>query len=1210
MTTIRPLALCSVFVLALAASPSARAAPIWTTDSYDPTRWTASSNNVLLGVTAGGSVSIYTEVGKDLSTDPATLTDGVVPGATTDFTKIFGIAGGALEWTFGSETSISELRIFTRWCDGGRDGINITSVAVKYTANGNWETLNDVPPVNYGNGDNATSSHLSAILLDSTGNALATDVVGLKLAFGPQDNNGTGYAEIEALGPVTNIVRAIVARKYVAPRKAALEATILSCGEGGSTADFYFAYGPSTNALPPATCYTNGLVQGDSFEIPLTGLALDTAYSYSFYAINDLGSTSSVGNGSFTTPDGSTITWLGLVSDNWSDGMNWDTEIAPSGQIAKIVLNTPSGCHAPADLDIAGLNINDLCFGADCTSDFTVSGAPVTLKNLSSQSGASATVTIENNVTFNGTGRNQMNNGAMTIQFDGVVSGGSASGGFHSDSSGNIHFRNPANDFVGSVYFHVGNVFFCDDGCLGAPPAEPTEGYLQENFGAIVLDKLPGANLHQTMLHPNRIPRGTIILCDGAELFYDGELPEYVDYEHRGSDIKHIHLGGTAKTLDSTDFNATRIRFGGYLLAIMESDTAFGDSTRGVHGALQSVVDFNGHSTSAKLSNYSYGFATAPIFINSDRENETTLNGDVVLGYDYNTRFFGGPGAIRFEGAIAEDASGRHFHWSGPGRLALAATNVAWTGGTQFTGGSVDLDYRTNMEPKFPGNGFAMTDCHLRLLGHPTETTTCQPDSIALNIHVGGLSVLEALSTGADATLRIGTLSGMERHRMVDFRTSASAGGTASIVITNMANDAAFGGIGPNYTWNHGQNWAYLNSDGTVGPMPESLFSSTFDPGVIWDIPAGETEITAPWYGIMPNGIRIAGTEGPTTLTISDPVNIKRCGAENVGGILIAADVGGDVVIDGASRINPENYNGGIVIQNWSTNYTTRLSVRFEETNDNEFSVVGPGTTVFENDDNSYYYGPHAYGGGTVKFTSITNAGASSALGRGRNGNGEIHCGGGCTYEYIGTNVEGHVSNRRFTLHGDGALKASGVGPLVLNGEWPVGSAYASCRLILDGDGNGAIDGGINPGRFGSVLKRGSGTWTLTTTTSAYEYPTVVEAGTLRVQGALPSSVEIEAGGTLVTSGLVVKRDLDVAGAVRFDVSDLETNPLPLAVWGTARLGGEFQIAGRLVEPTVVLTAENGVEGTFSAAPSNIKLFYTPTSVKAFPSGGTMFIVR
>ncbi|MGI6494480.1 MAG: autotransporter-associated beta strand repeat-containing protein [Kiritimatiellia bacterium] len=1209
MTTIRPLALCSVFVfvLAFAISPPVEAAPAWTTDSYDPTQWTASSNNVLLGVTAGGSVSIYTEGGKDLSTDPATLTDGVVPGATTDFTKIFAIRSGSLEWTFGSETSISELRIFTRWCDGGRDGINITSVAVKYTAGGNWEALSAVPPVDYGNWDNNTSSHLSAILLDSTGDALATGVVGLKLEFGTQDNNGTGYAEIEALEPETGAVRAIVTRKYVAPRKAGLEATILNCGDGGSTVDFYFAYGPSTNALPAATCYTNGLVQGDSFEIPLAGLALGTTYSYSFYAVNDLGATSRVGSGSFTTLDGSTITWTGLVSDNWSDGMNWDTEIAPSGQIPKVVLNTPAGSFAPADLDIAGLAIDDLCFGSGCTNDFTISGAPVTLKTLSSRSDASATVTIQNDVTFNGTGRNRLANGNMAVRFDGVVSGGDASGGFYSDTYGNIHFRNPANDFVGNVGFHLGSFYFCADGCLGIPPAEPTDDSLYENYGALVLDRLPGANLHQTRQHANRTPRGTIILCDGTELFYDGELPADIEYRHSGNDIKHLHLGGTARTVDDTAF----IRLDGSLLAIMESDTAFGDATRCVRAAGGSIVDFNGHSTSAKLINYLYGFDTAPVFINSDREHETTLSGDIILGLDYNTRFFGGPGAIRVEGPISEDEFGRHFHWAGPGKLTLAGTNAAWNGDTQFMGGSVDLDYRTNRQPKFPGNGFAMTDCHLRLLGHPTETTTCQPDSISLNIYIGGLSVLEAFSTGADTTLQIGALSGMQRHRMVDFRTHPSAGGTASIVITNMANDATFGGIGPNYTWDHGRNWAYINADGTVGPMPDSLFSSTFDAGVIWDIPAGETEITAPWDGIMPNGIRIAGTEGPTTLTISGPVNIKKCGAETIGGILISADVGGDVVIDGASRINPENYNGGLVIQNWSTNHTTRISVRLEETNDNDFSIVGPGTTILENDDNSYYYGPHVFGGGTVKFTSIANARTNSALGKGRNDPvGEIQCGAGCTYEYIGTNVEGHVSNRRFTLHGDGTLKASGAGPLVLGSEWPVGAAYASCRLILDGDGVGVIDGGINPGRFGSVLKRGSGTWTLDTTTSAYEYPTVVEAGTLHVHGTLPSSVEIGAGGTLLASGLVVKRDLDVAGTVRFDVSDLEANPLPLAVWGTARLGGEFQVAGRLTEPTVVLTAENGVEGTFSAVPANVKLSYAPTSVTASPRGGTLLIVR
>jgi len=184
------------FAVALAATV-ATAAPVWRTGKYSPAAWRPVSGNLLRGATADASgLSITSEKGKNMSMSIGTLTDGEVPGATTEYTKIVRIGNNcAAAWTF-PKTDIGQIRVFTRWGDGGRDGVNISSVEVRYDGSEEWTDIG-VPAVSY-NGDSSVSVSLYAILQDPTGAALATGVTGLRLLFSTQENNGAGYAEIEA----------------------------------------------------------------------------------------------------------------------------------------------------------------------------------------------------------------------------------------------------------------------------------------------------------------------------------------------------------------------------------------------------------------------------------------------------------------------------------------------------------------------------------------------------------------------------------------------------------------------------------------------------------------------------------------------------------------------------------------------------------------------------------------------------------------------------------------------------------------------------------------------------------------------------------------------------------------------------------------------------------------------------------------------------
>lgn len=154
----------SIFAAGVTAVAFADAA--WETGSYDVTAWSASDHNILSGLTATDNGKWYAESGKNMPKDTAVLTDGLVPGGgSTDYMKIVGIVKDmVLTWSFDDPYNLQAIKIFSRWGDGGRDGISISKVEVDY-GTGDFVTLN-VPPVKFGNGDNSTSGHLYAILSD------------------------------------------------------------------------------------------------------------------------------------------------------------------------------------------------------------------------------------------------------------------------------------------------------------------------------------------------------------------------------------------------------------------------------------------------------------------------------------------------------------------------------------------------------------------------------------------------------------------------------------------------------------------------------------------------------------------------------------------------------------------------------------------------------------------------------------------------------------------------------------------------------------------------------------------------------------------------------------------------------------------------------------------------------------------------------------
>lgn len=1004
---------------------------------------------------------------------------------------------------------------------------------------------------------------------------------GTTYAFATYSVSDNGKQSTTATGTFTTEgtpVAASVSVQYAAKTTALLQGVVSNLGTGGSSASFFFAVGTDDSSLVPAI-YTNNLAAGETFDIPLAGLSAGTAYAWACYAVNDAGAWSEIGTGHFSTTDGSSPRWLGLVSSNWSDAMNWDSEAAPSSEnaIQRLILDYPAGRYAPSNLDIAGLVIRDLRLVSDRNYELTVSGQPFTCHGVSSSGSGYGDITILNDIEIHGFTIGLQNN--MTLRLNGTLSSPDVGLTIRNAEPGGSLYLGGTNTFAGRVEGHVGTFYFTNDKAFGADPATlPESPDIQENYSSLHLVNSGERNLEVFAFAPTRRLTGSFYLHDGTEADAKLALDQFVEFCGNGGDVKHVLLDGTALESTGAEFSgqaeinvATDV-----LLSIGPSFTAHASRGLRTHNA---TVDFAGRSFTGFLQNYSFGAKEGPNYINSDRGSETVLTGPIRLGYDFNTTFFGGAGDIRVEGDIIQDAA-HHFHKSGQGRLTLAGESLTWSNSSEFSGDTT-LDYRTHNTSKLGNPAVTMRYGDLHIAGNASAPTACELSTLTLG---GGLVTLST-DGGAGLSLSPTKISGFARDRAIDFQLDANT--TLAFSDATFANNTKLGAMNAGATWNHGSAFAYLNGDGTVGPLPAASLDATLADHTIWHIGAGTTTVSSGWH--HPVGLFLDGA-GDTTVVVEGGIDIESDGSACP--ILVSSACGGDIFFTNGT-IKSQNDNRGIVIHNWNTNGVLRISSVIPETNDNDFMIAGPGTTLLDNDANSFYYGPHLHGGGTVRFTSIADRGTSSALGKGRNDYGNINIGHGCTYEYVGTAPEGHASNRRLTLIGDVTIKANGAGPLTLNNTTAIAGGIATSRAILDGDGEGVITGAVSPGRLGSVVKRGTGTWTLSSTDSSYEYPTEVEEGTLVLAGALPSSAIVHENGTLaLASGAVVKRHLSSDGTLRFNVGDDPESFEPANVWGRAEINGSIALDRRPAAGVDVplLAVGNGLSGTYEPESPHVRL--------------------
>ena len=1035
--------------------------------------------------------------------------------------------------------------------------------------------------------------------------------------------NGNGVRQSRTVGsfitawaePAT--VTAAIA--YYTRSNVVMKATMESFGAMAESADLYFGISDDPDTLRPAL-YAQNVALDSPLSVSAGELAPDMDYHWTMYAVNDLGRRGPAINGTFhTNQNAYEVSWTGAVDSNWSTPGNWDPVVDLAGrQTADIVqLNSFPAGNPPSNYDV-DIVIGRLLAARGTTTPFTISGNQMKINAYEADNSASATITFANDVQFTHLNRNEAYLSILNTKlvFNGVVSDDGQLTHVNSSNNGSVYFNNTNNTFKLPISMHSGTLHTSSDAALGVVDTDKiaSVGFgLNNNWGGITFENRDtGKDLNIYTLDSARTLAGSFTVDNSSTDFeFNGTVcmgggnSYNISGTSRDSRRAFVKLGG-----DFGDMKGYTVTLNNGLCVVAESETAFGgEDTPLTLKTYFSTFDFNGHDSWNSFYSYTEG-TYDPAFINNDLEHLVTLHGTLITDLCCETPLIGGAGAMIHVGAAdCRRKDGQDYFAKGDiGSFTLAGPDYSAhnKGSSRLYGGEMVFDYRTYNTFRFLGDGSCrMGCCHLKFLGNDSERTVVEVSSF--HQFKDGHSVIETVPGNAGMDFSFSEILQATGSRTLDLR--FGDGTAVTVTDDKLANLTGFPGLGAGVTVDGGRNWAYYDAaNATVTALPASAFTSnSFANNAVVDIT--QESITLDSQS-EPYAVRFANTTGPATLTLDAQLRMgTHDGCASTTAFIVSPDSAGDVTINGDGEINNTWGNCTMIVHNYLTNHTFSIHARIGNPNNNTLTLVGPGTTVLDNDDNDYYRGPHAYGGQTVKFTSMADAGTSCALGGGHNNSLNMMCA-DATYEYIGTDHDGHSGNRYFQLAGPVTVKANGAGPLRFTGNRFATSDFASSILTLDGNGEGVIDGSIKLGNYGRLVKQGAGTWTINSTDSAFMYGTEVREGRLNLNGALPSDVTVSEGGTLaVKGGAFVKRSLIVEeGGTLVLTPDADNTPVK--VWGKLALGGQFVYRGSIQEDTVVIEAENGIDGEFTAASKGCKLLYFGNEVIAHPVFGHYIILR
>ncbi len=288
---------------------AALSAASWDTGSWDIETWQPAANNILSGLqpAEGSNVTPYAD-DKDVG-GAEKFTDGKVPTVQggdqyADTSKVMrpelSMIGdkNVLVYRWSGVMDIKDVRLYTMWCDGGRDYIRVYGVDYLTTASADWKEISGSELAAF----QTETFRNRAILRAGDGEFLAEGAIALRIRFGSQENKFCGYAEIEATGIESSLLIGSLKLDDHTVNSASLSAEIDWVGSGATSATLYFGYGTDRDTLVLSQ-YEGGTLtmENPRMNIALTGLEEGKTYFYKYYFINDAGVSTVSTEASFAT---------------------------------------------------------------------------------------------------------------------------------------------------------------------------------------------------------------------------------------------------------------------------------------------------------------------------------------------------------------------------------------------------------------------------------------------------------------------------------------------------------------------------------------------------------------------------------------------------------------------------------------------------------------------------------------------------------------------------------------------------------------------------------------------------------------------------------------------------------------------------------------------------------------------------------------------
>jgi autotransporter-associated beta strand protein len=257
-------------------------------------------------------------------------------------------------------------------------------------------------------------------------------------------------------------------------------------------------------------------------------------------------------------------------------------------------------------------------------------------------------------------------------------------------------------------------------------------------------------------------------------------------------------------------------------------------------------------------------------------------------------------------GTVSSTGSGSAFQFvkAGTGLLLFGGNGSGHLGGLTLSGGTLELDYRTNTASKLGGGALTLNGGTLFLdVNTTTPVTQTIPGGTA--VAAGHTDIRAASTASGSLTLGLGAVS---RSLAGTFDVSLNGGTPTFTVTTSTTNTNGLLGTGPAFATVNGYTgattWATASGGSIVGL---STYGSTFTSNTNVDITTSSTQ-----NGFTANSLRFSAPN--LTLTLTGTNTLQSGGILFTPVFASAAITGGTLTAPGGGELLIHDYNGSFPV--------------------------------------------------------------------------------------------------------------------------------------------------------------------------------------------------------------------------------------------------------------------------------------------------------